>query len=518
MVARSFRFARLKRCTVHAAALAWMLFGSTAWAAAPPARGCGLPALHPGVKSHASDTLRARSGLPPLPGPIASFASGGSTACPDRPVLASAQTIDGGTFVIHYRPEDAALAADVRDWMDDSWAKITGAAPANLGFPAPISDGDGKIDVYLEPGTNVGGYYCPEQYQFGQDFVGTSGFISINPDITDVGFLQAAVAHELHHASQFAIDALEDASFMEMSSAYAMEKVFDSADEAAGFIYEFQRYPGWSFDFFDDGGIYHYGASLFLFWLLDEQYGSSQSYEVFQYLWYASAQPYGDGTNEPDFLDAMQEVAEVNDVDFADFYAEFSADRWYTGRFDDGTFTEGGTYEEPNDAETVPSRDLLDGETIDAGSISELGVGYVRVTLDDPSDEATLAVDWDNDTGTSWVVVVMKQSGERAVLGEGDSGSEVVDDLEGEEWVAFGFVNTGDGSHDADADDFATSDAGVTLTFDDPNAGSGGGGGGEKGPLGCSVAPIAGGSRARPGMLALIALALGLATARRPRD
>src|SRR5688572_3199897 len=225
-----------------------LLSGLPALAAAPPSISCGMPEHHPRTAGPSAANLRARSGLEPLPG-TTNFFGGGCV----RPSYSDFD--DSATYPIrvHYNAEYAAVAADVMGWMETSWDQETRSiASGGMEFPPPEVDGTSgggtnRLDVYLEP-SNFGGYYCPEQYVFGADYIGTSGFISINPDSPD-WFMQAAVAHELHHAIQFAIDAHEDASFMEMTSAYVMEVVFDQADAASGFIPEFQALPHYSLDY-----------------------------------------------------------------------------------------------------------------------------------------------------------------------------------------------------------------------------------------------------------------------------
>lgn len=420
---------------------------------------------------------------------------------------------------VHYDAQYASIAAKVLGWMEQSWdIETRSLATGGLEFPPPAGDGGtggdtDRLDVYMEP-SGFGGYYCPELYVFYSDAIATSGFISINPDLNDDAFTSAAVAHELHHAIQFAIDAHEDPSFMEMTSAYVMEVVFDQADAASAFIPEFQSNPHRSLDYFSYGEPYQYGASLWLFWMMDELYGSN-GHEALRYIWYVSRQPFDGSTivNEPDYFDSMADLLDGSELDLDETYADFAADRWFTGDNDDGTFTEGGGFPEPSLANSFNAGNLPEGMYTLGEDTSEYGVSYVRIHLDEPSDEATLAVTWDLDPGVSWSVLSLRSgtSADRSVIGTSPAGSEILAGLEADSDVVLAFVNQGDGDHDPDNDDWGGSAVAFSAEYDDP-ADSGGDDGAA---LGCGCALGGRGTPRAAGSSVLVAAFAGALLLRR---
>lgn len=457
-------------------------------AAAMPSSSCGTPSFHPLVPGPASAALRARSGLPPLPGTPNYFAGG----CAVRPSYS--QTMQSNTYPItlHFESAHAAMATKVLGWMETSWdVETSPVATGGLEFPVPAGDlalggGTDRMDVYLEP-SQYGGYYCPETYVYGTDYIATSGWISINPELNDDSFTSAAVAHELHHAIQFGIDAHEDPSFMEMTSAYVMEVVYDQENAAGYFIPEFQQYPHYSLDYFDYGAPYQYGASMWLFWLLDDLY-SSDSANALRFIWMNARQPYdASGTNEPDYFDVMSELLLASNLDLGETYAMFAGDRWFTGDAHDGTFAEGGSYPGPDIARTYSAGNLPGGDITLPDDTAEFGTSYVKINLGSPSPEATMTFTWDLDPQVEWTVLSLRadrSANDRSVIGTSATGTEIFGAFNGESEIVLAFVNRGDGNHDPDNDDWVGNPVTFSVSYDDPSAP----GGGDGEPLGCSFA------------------------------
>lgn len=486
-------------------------------AGAIPSSSCGMTSFHPRTPGPTAAALQERAGFAPLPG-TPNYFSGGCM----RPTYS--QFTDSATMPIrvHYDPQYAAMAAMVLGWAETSWdIETRSVASGGLEFPPPAGDGvtgggSNRLDFYLEP-SQYGGYYCPEYYVSGADFIGTSGFISINPDLQDDAFTSAAVAHELHHAIQLGLDAFEDPSFMEMTSAYVMEVVFDQADAASLFVPEFQAFPHYSLDYFDYGQPYQYGASMWLFWLLDDLY-AADSADALRYLWLSTRQPY-DGvnqTNEPDYFDVTAELLAASSLALDDVYAEFASDRWFTGGADDGTFAEGGDYPGPDIASSFNAGDLPSSEITLADDTSEFGASYVRINLSSPSADATLTLDWDLDSSVDWTIVALRAdaANDRSIIGNTATGTEILRSFDGEDEIVIAFVNRGDGNHDPDADDWGGSNVRFSLDYDDPSAA--GGGDDDQLPMGCGCSLAASREPSAFGVSALFALA-GLALMLRRR-
>ena len=145
---------------------------------------------------------------------IAGVLASSAAAVPIRP--ATDQTLTTTHFVIHYWTSAGSLdytsetqAGDFAAYAERAYALETG-----WGYPAPVDDGDGHIDIYIQdlsvsdPG--VIGYVVPDSAT-----APTSGLIVLTSPADMVGFAKAegltveqeeakTVAHELFHLFQFA--------------------------------------------------------------------------------------------------------------------------------------------------------------------------------------------------------------------------------------------------------------------------------------------------------------------------
>lgn len=138
---------------------------------------------------------------------------------------------------------DAASAV-----LEEVWAKEV----TELGYRAPKSDvtsandgGDGRIDVYLANLGDDGLYgYCTTDdpnaidpgstyryYDFSAYCVVDDDYAEFPPPSNGLAGLQVTMAHEFFHAVQFAYDAAEDAWFMESTSSWMEDEVYDAIDD-----------------------------------------------------------------------------------------------------------------------------------------------------------------------------------------------------------------------------------------------------------------------------------------------
>jgi hypothetical protein len=135
----------------------------------------------------------------------------------------------------------------IPDWVDTTIAtfqNVWQTEVVTLGYRAPLSDissfnngGDGRLDVYL---ANLGrdslfGYCTSDDPRLdgGYAFYDISAYCVVDDDFANFGrewspeqFLQVTAAHEFHHASQFAYDAVEDIWFMEGDAMWIEGEVF----------------------------------------------------------------------------------------------------------------------------------------------------------------------------------------------------------------------------------------------------------------------------------------------------
>ena len=98
----------------------------------------------------------------------------------------------GGHFLVHYAdPTTAPGAAHVGDVLEAALSRET----AEWGWPAPVDDGDGMVDVYLFVQPGIEGAANPDPGPRP-----TAGWIQAGPDESDL-----VLAHELLHVLQYAV-------------------------------------------------------------------------------------------------------------------------------------------------------------------------------------------------------------------------------------------------------------------------------------------------------------------------
>ena len=136
-------------------------------------------------------------------------------------------------------------------YCDSSWQKHL-----DLGFIEPPDDGalggDNKYDVYFE---NMGfyGYAVPEASggrpwnDFYSHLVLNNDFVGFppndDPEGDTLGAAKVTVAHEYHHAIQFAYDANEPSWFMELDATYTEDIVFDATNDNYNYLNSFMNAP-----------------------------------------------------------------------------------------------------------------------------------------------------------------------------------------------------------------------------------------------------------------------------------
>ena len=121
----------------------------------------------------------------------------------DGPTLASAS----GHFLVHYAdPTSAQSAAHIGEVLEAALARETG----EWGWPAPLDDGDGKVDVYLFPQVGIEGAANPDPGPRP-----ASGWMQFGADASDL-----VMAHELLHVLQYAIGVDEPPVYLTEGTAH----------------------------------------------------------------------------------------------------------------------------------------------------------------------------------------------------------------------------------------------------------------------------------------------------------
>src|SRR5215210_416489 len=138
----------------------------------------------------------------------------GGAAAAARPAGYS-DTVTTDHFVVHYTGDIAALdritaqtASDVAGDAERAYSTLT----ASYGYPSPLDDGDGKIDIYVLdiPNSAILGRAVPEG---GGNQL--PGYIELN---LGEGLVDHVIAHELFHLIQFGIFIPDDGWLMESTA------------------------------------------------------------------------------------------------------------------------------------------------------------------------------------------------------------------------------------------------------------------------------------------------------------
>ncbi len=280
---------------------------------------------------------------PPSPGPSCHGVQAMSLL--GRPETKDFITSQAFPIRVHWSQNvDAAYARDILSAAEMSWQRMF----LEMGFLQPHPDGaeggSPDFDIYivtnLQPG--VGGY------------TGFSGFRDDTPRADAIGyvvvahnlsprFLRGVVAHELFHASQIAYDWWEDIAFMEGSSTWVVDHVFNDENIYWKYYSYYNRQPWKALDFISLADPYQYGSGMFL-QFLDEKYGLGDG-ALIREAWEKS--PQDDMANEPDYFDAIDSQLQSLGQSFDEAFHEFGSWRLFVGPRNNGRyFREGGDWGE----------------------------------------------------------------------------------------------------------------------------------------------------------------------------
>jgi hypothetical protein len=171
----------------------------------------------------------------------------------------------GGFFKLHYDttgthkvPSTDADLSGVPDFVEKcaAYCDTTLDVHGQLGFITPPSDGglggDSKYDVYFED-MGYYGYAVPENpgpepwNDYTSYIVLNNNFIGFppnnDPEGNQYGAAKVTVAHEFHHAVQFAYNASEASWFMELDATNMEDIIFDPTDDNYNYLPTFFSSP-----------------------------------------------------------------------------------------------------------------------------------------------------------------------------------------------------------------------------------------------------------------------------------
>jgi len=298
-------------------------------------------------------------------------------------------------------PDWIHLCAEV---LDHVWA----VEVDSLGYLPPPADGswygdedyggDERYDVYIENLNRhfVYGYTQSEFYlQDGIPRASTSylvlddDYAGIYPTAGAEG-LKVTAAHEFFHAVQFAYDTLEERFFMEISSTWMEDVIYDGINdyyyyiESSGSIF---NHPDRSLTTFD--GIYEYSACVWNHYLT-ERHGS----DLIRQIW--------EGCVHDAVLNATEDALHDRSSSLIEALHEFAIWNAFTGPLADTArfYPEGDRYPQV----FIPIEQIHTHWPVSVESVplipEPLGISYVR--LDPPAGLTGLTVEVAGDPSVAW--------------------------------------------------------------------------------------------------------------------
>ncbi len=173
------------------------------------------------------------------------------------------------------------------DYVDIAKSTLQGIHNSyrNAGYKGPKKDksstnngGNAKTDIYLADIGDDDLYgYCTSDDPSGSSY-DISAYCVLDDDYAPAQFpsntplenLQVTAAHEYFHAVQYAYDAFDDGWFLEASATWAEDELYDDVNDNLFYLDDGQlANPNVPLDFFQNGGLFHYGNWIFLRWLTE---------------------------------------------------------------------------------------------------------------------------------------------------------------------------------------------------------------------------------------------------------
>jgi MYXO-CTERM domain-containing protein len=195
----------------------------------------------------------------------------------------------------------------------------------------PVEPGTEPYRFYLMGADGAAGYTVPYLENPATPHADAFTYIVIESSLDDLQ-IDSTVAHELSHATQIAMDAREQPSFMENTSSYIEIPVFPESTLAAASMFPFFQGQPWRPIEYKVAGMtdgYEYGAGLWLLFLT--HYYASEDPVLIREIWEGTVQ--NGVVNEPDYFDAIDGLVEGGVADVAHRLSEY---RFFVGDFDDG--------------------------------------------------------------------------------------------------------------------------------------------------------------------------------------
>ena len=292
----------------------------------------------------------------------------------------------------------------------------------SLGYRPPPPDGswygeedyggDERYDVYIENLNRhyVYGYTQSEYYVQGETPRASTSYLVMDNDYAGIyptagaEGLKVTAAHEFFHAVQFAYDTLEERFFMEISSTWMEDVVYDDINDYYYYIENsgsiFNR-PHKSLTTFD--GLFEYSACVWNHYLA-RRHGPDLIRQIWQ------------GCVHDAVLNATEEALHARGSGLSEALHEFAVWNAFTGPLADTSrfYPEGDQYPQV----FIPFEQIHDQWPVTVESVplipEPLGASYVR--FDRPAVPAGLSVEVAGDPSVTWKAALLGAGPSRRYL------------------------------------------------------------------------------------------------------
>jgi len=237
---------------------------------------------------------------------------------------------------------DTAYRDSIAVAVERAWSQEV----TSLGFRAPPNDGndpDGGggnslYDVYLQ---NCSGYYgyCEGSYTVpSTPRTDCTSFIVIDNDYAGFGYpdptdpMKVTVAHEFCHACQFSSNYDVDTWYMECTSVWAEDMVYDDINDYRGYLSYYLNYPYHSLEWQDITGLRMYGSCVWNFFLTEHVAG-----DIVPGIW-ARLESTTDAYAAFDYCLGLEGTT------LEETYKTYAVWNWFTDTRDDGLHYDEGAY------------------------------------------------------------------------------------------------------------------------------------------------------------------------------
>ena len=263
-----------------------------------------------------------------------------------RPSQEKTHASPDGIFLIHYDTAggQAVPSADLdTSGIPDYVENLARYADSSyrmevlqMGYRPPLSDGAGLYDIYTqeipyygycEPVSNQC-FACASFIVVHRDFFGFPP--NDDPEGDQKGAMKVTIAHELHHAVQFAYTVVGSAWFFESTSTWMEDVVFDLVNDNYWYLPAFFSQPALPLTY---NSIHMYGCFIWNQYLA-QNFGA----DIIRQVWEENALSPAAATS----LDQVLRNRYASDL--AKEFSRFALWNFYTGRRDDGRHYEEGDH------------------------------------------------------------------------------------------------------------------------------------------------------------------------------